>query len=110
MIAELREWGYPYAFTPVSMEKDLSKVLAKLGNEKTRLALAVKTYEEERPKNTDDGAITRQMYMKTLYAIEEKKKMEFDLSVLTTYKFAVLYNELIEYNNHLKSKYSGNGK
>ena len=108
LIAELKAWGYLFTFSPATMEKDLRKVLAKLGNDKTKLAMAIKVYQDEHGK-TNTPKSDKKSYMKILSAIEEKKKMELNLTTLTAYKFAILYNELVEYSNLIKSKYSGYG-
>lgn len=108
-INELKEWEYDYPFTRETLERNLQQVMASLGNDKTRLAMARKEYENEQEQHGDEQTATKEAYMSALYAIEEKKKMEFDLEKLTAYKFAIEYKKLIDYNKLLKSKYSGYG-
>ena len=109
LIAELKEWGYNYQYTPESIENDLQRVANKLANDKTKLAIAVKEYEDKQLESGNNGESTKEMYLNILYAIEEKKKMEFDLETLTAHKFTIMYKNLIDYNEKLKQKYSGHG-
>lgn len=109
LIAELKEWGYSYQFTPESIEKDIQRVTNKIANDKTKLAIAIKEYEDKQLESSSNGEATKDMYLNILYAIEEKKKMEFDLENLTAYKFTIMYKNLIDYNEKLKQKYSGHG-
>ena len=76
-VVELKAWGYLFTFSPATMEKDLRKVLAKLGNDKTKLAMAIKVYQDEHGK-TNTPKSDKKSYMKILSAIEEKKKMELN--------------------------------
>ncbi len=105
---ELRTtWEYNLPFTEESYLKDLQKVTAKLGNDKTKLAIILKQYTDEQKENEGKPGTTKQDYMQVLYSIEESKKMEFDLEKLTAYKFATMYNAQVERNKILKSKYAG---
>lgn len=111
LAAELREsWSFNLPFTEETYQKDLQKVDAKLRNLKTKLEMALAAYrDEQKEEKESDGAMTREKYMQALYAIEESKKMEFDLEKLTTEKFATMYKMMVDRNKILKQKYSGNG-
>lgn len=107
LVQELKEWGYEFKYTEQSIANDLNRVMVKLANDKTRLAMAVKEYEglqEERTKNGDSAGPSEKSYMQLLLQIEDLKKRDFDPSTLNMYKFGLMCNDLVRHNKLLKSK------
>ena len=110
LIEELREsWGYMAKFSERTLESDLKTIENKLKNDKNKLAMAIQEYEDNQKNKSEEQENTKKSYMSMLFAIEEKKKMEFDLDKLTGYKFAIEYRKLIDYYETIKNKYSGYG-
>lgn len=110
LINELREtWGYAGKFNEKTLESDLKTIENRLRNDKHKLAIARQEYEDIQGKSSAEQENTKKSYMSMLFAIEEKRKMEFDIDKLTAYKFAIEYKKFIDYYETVKNKYSGYG-
>ncbi len=103
-------WGYVLAFSPESLKSDLLKVEIALQNDKFKLEKVRLEYEkEEKLKKKTGQKQTKELWMKSLYALENHFKREIPSESTSVYKFDLLCNQLSEYNNALKEKNKGNG-
>lgn len=105
-IAEaLRGWDYDFPFTEETYERDLIKVNARLGNDKTKLAMAMQSYKDQQEEGQKNGTeLNRESFMLVLLQIEEIKKMQFDPCELNMYKFALMYRQYVAYAKLLTAK------
>lgn len=110
LIRELREWGYNREFTRDTMGADLDYVDRDVESLDFQLKKEKKEFDRMEHQAGRSGKATKESYMRTLYAIEQYYNRNGGRQVLhprdiTLYKFAILYNELVEYNEALKKAY-----
>ena len=102
----LKKWGYKMQFTPETYLADIDRVLILLGNdkfqyEKLRINYASSQKQKRKSGGEESG---KKAYMKSLYAIESHRKIQYDPETLSVYKYALLYNELVEYNEMMQTE------
>ncbi len=105
----LKLWGYTFAFTTETIKQDIPKVLAKLGRDRTQLAIARQTYDEqqaEKARNGDVGAAKKEDYMKILMQISTHYKVNppYRADSIRVSEFAILCNEINEYSRMINNK------
>ncbi len=106
----LRIWGYEYDFTPESIGKDITKIIAKLGNDKTRLAVAESEYDdylEAKKQNADSTTTTtREYYDDMLMTISLHYKVNpfYRAETIKTSEFALMCNQYSAYVKQVNDK------
>lgn len=107
MARSLNEWGFRREFTPESIAADLAFVDNQLQTDNYNLKKAQQEFEKQEKQNGRQGKVTKENYMRTLYAIEryvnrDGGRQSFHPNDITLYKFAILYNEMVEYHEAIR--------
>ena len=102
----LLDWGYTKPITKETIASDLVKIDTWISNDRLKLKSEQVEYEEEEKKKQDAGesTVTKESLMKSLFAIEEHRKIRYKPSDITVYDFDILYKELIAHNNRIKAQ------
>lgn len=102
----LKEWGFErLKLTPETLITDLKRAENELQNVRFKLKNAQIKREKDEKKRQIEGKVSlKEQYMKILYAIEERKRMEFDPETLTLYKFGVMYCTIMEQQDKINSQ------
>lgn len=103
----LRAWGIKRPFTPETLESDLVYAGNELQSNNHALELAMNDFKRKEKDNQKAGKSTKETYMRTLYAVEayinrNGGNRQLDPETTSLYKFDILYNELVQYNEALK--------
>jgi len=105
----LKDWGYKRSFTDKIYE-DIEYVERSLQSDNFHLEKAKQDFEKQERDNAKSGKASKEAYMRAFYAVEQYINRNggnrtLDPESTSLYKFDILFNEMVQYNESLKNTY-----